>query len=131
MVSQTLKAEGALTRSEVKDRTAVVLGDERRLEVVIQLANVVGDHPARREGTDNDRAQFAAIDSLELERVSAPSLVIHGDVDTDVGPEHGAHAAAAIHGAEHLVMERGTHLCLYTHPDAELAQARAIRALRP
>jgi pimeloyl-ACP methyl ester carboxylesterase len=130
MVRQTLKAEGDLTREELKERTGIVLADDRRLELVLELANVIGDYPRRRAGIRNDRAGFAAIESLELERVRATTLVIHGSVDTDVPPEHGEYAAATIPGAQLLMMDRGTHLCLFTHPDAEAAQARVVEALR-
>jgi len=56
--------------------------------------------------------------------------LIHGTADTDVPPDHGDHAAATVPGAELLPMETGTHLCLYTHPDAAAAQARAVDVLQ-
>jgi pimeloyl-ACP methyl ester carboxylesterase len=74
--------------------------------------------------------RYAEISSLELERITAPTLVIHGTVDTDVPPAHGDRAAAAIPGAELIAMDRGTHLCLFTHPDAAAVQARAVEHLR-
>jgi pimeloyl-ACP methyl ester carboxylesterase len=129
-VSATLGAEGDLSRKELKELVAGVLDDEGQQQVVITMAEVAGDHERRREGVDNDWERFAEIDSLELERIVAPALVINGDSDADVPPEHSDHAAAAIPGAERLVMARGTHLCLYAHRDAEAAQARAIEKLK-
>ncbi len=42
---------------------------------------------------------------------------------------HGQNAADRIPGAELLVLETGTHLALWTHPDADAAQARVLALL--
>jgi pimeloyl-ACP methyl ester carboxylesterase len=94
------------------------------------MANVVADRAHRREGIENDLAPFAAIESLELEKINAPTLIISGTADIDVSPDHSTHAAETIPGAERLVLDRGTHLCLFVHPDANAAQARVIAKLR-
>ena len=130
MLAETLAAEGDLNRAELEALVSVVLEDERMREVVATIEAVVGDYPHRREGIDNDWTQFAAIGSLELDRIEAPTLVVHGDADADVSPAHGDHAARSIPGAEHLVLERGTHLCLFAHPEAEAAQTRVVAKLR-
>ena len=129
-VAATLKAEGDLSKDELKALTAEAMGDEPQREVVLTMADVVGDYAGRRDGIDNDWAQFGLITSLELERIATPALVVNGDADSDVPPAHSDFAAATIPGAERIVMERGTHLCLWVHPDAEATQARAIEVLR-
>jgi pimeloyl-ACP methyl ester carboxylesterase len=130
-ISSTIGAEGDLTRKELHERTAAVVGDERRLALVLAMARAAGDQSNRGDGIDNDLARFAEIDTLELERIAVPALIVAGDLDTDVPPAHSVHAAATIPGAEHLALERGTHLALWVHPDAETAQARAIALLAP
>jgi pimeloyl-ACP methyl ester carboxylesterase len=94
------------------------------------MARVVGDYMNRRAGIENDWLQFGGIDSLELEKIRTPTLVINGSADIDVPPLHSEYAAAKIPGAERLTMDRGTHLCLFVHPDAHIAQARAAAILR-
>jgi hypothetical protein len=42
----------------------------------------------------------------------------------------GDHAAAAIPGAEKIVMDAGTHLSLFAHPDAASLQAQVVAKLR-
>jgi pimeloyl-ACP methyl ester carboxylesterase len=130
IVTETLKAEGDLSKAELADLVADTFGDERKREFVLAMADVVGDYAHRGAGVENDWACFGEIESLELENVRAPSLVIHGTADSDVPPEHSNHAAAAIPGAERLVMNRGTHLCLFVHPDSAAAQATALATLR-
>jgi pimeloyl-ACP methyl ester carboxylesterase len=78
----------------------------------------------------NDEANYAAIETLELERISTPTLIVVGSADADVAPEHSHHAAATIPGAELLVMDRGTHLCLFVHQEAASAQARVVVHLK-
>ena len=115
---------------ELRALTAEALENESEREVVLTMAEVVGDREHRRAGVDNDVVRFGGIESLELERVSAPALIIHGSADSDVDPEHGERAARQIHGAEHLVMNDGTHLSLFVHPDARAAQARVLELMR-
>jgi pimeloyl-ACP methyl ester carboxylesterase len=129
-VSATLKAEGDLSREELKALVEEAMADEAQRDVVLTMANVVGDYAHRRAGMKNDEANYAAIETLELERISAPTLIVVGSADADVSPAHSEHAATTIPGAELLVMDRGTHLCLFVHPDAASAQARVVEQLR-
>lgn len=78
----------------------------------------------------DDLARFAEIESLELERIGVPTLIVGGDADSDVPPAHSDYAATTIPGAEHIVLSRGTHLALWVHAEAEAAQARAAALLR-
>jgi len=126
MVAETLKAEGDLSKEDLGNLVAEVLRDDGQLEVVLAMANVVGDYPHRSAGVENDWDRFGEIESLELRNVEARTLVINGTADTDVPPEHSEYAAATIPDAERLVMDRGTHLSLFVHPDSAAAQARVV-----
>jgi pimeloyl-ACP methyl ester carboxylesterase len=129
-VSATLKAEGDLSEDELRNLVAEVFEDDRELDVVLTMARIMGDYKNRRAGMENDWLRFDGIDFLELEKIKTPTLVINGSADIDVPPQHSAYAAARIPGAEHLIMDRGTHLCLFVHPEAHIAQARAAAILR-
>lgn len=129
LISSTLDAEGSLDKEQLEQRTKEVFADEDKRQFVLDLATTV-NFIGRRDGYDNDLAQFAAIESLELEKVPVPCLIVHGSIDTDVTPDHSAAAATAIPQAELLVLDGGTHLCFYTHPEATAAQARALATLR-
>ena len=129
-IRATLGAEGDLTRKELKAQVAEVLAEEEQAEVVLSMAGVVADYEHRREGIVNDRARFTEIESLDLDRIVAPTLIVVGDADVDVPPSHSDFAAATIPGAEKLTMDRGTHLSLFAHPDARAAQERVVSFLR-
>jgi pimeloyl-ACP methyl ester carboxylesterase len=129
-VEATLKAEGDLSKEELAALVKETMGDQASLDVVLTMAEVCGDYSHREAGVENDWEQFGRIDSLELERIDRPTLVIWGDADTDVPPSHSEHAAATIPGARKLVLERGTHLALFAHPEARKAQDRVVELLR-
>ena len=129
-ISSTLGAEGDVTKAERRELTDAALRDGAQREVVLGMARAVADHARRRTGIDNDREQFGLIESLELERIAAPTLLVHGDADTDVPLAHSEHAAVAIAGSELLVQPRGTHLSLYVHPGAADAQRRVVELFR-
>ena len=128
-IAQTLVAEGSLTKDELGTRVSDVLADEKKKRFVLDLDVTVSYRRPRKAGFENDVAQFRVIDSLGLEHIETPCLIVHGSADTDVIPAHGENAASTIPNAELLLRERGTHLCLYTHPDADAAQARALEYL--
>lgn len=130
LVKGTLSSEGDLTEEELEQRVAAVMADPERLELVQVVAGCVADRAHRAIGEDNDLEQFAAIETLELERIVAPTLIVQGSADTDVVPRYSDVAAASIPGNIRLTLDRGTHLALFVHPDAEAAQQEAIEHLR-
>jgi pimeloyl-ACP methyl ester carboxylesterase len=73
--------------------------------------------------------QLAEITTLELEKITAPTLVVQGTADGDLPPSQGYYAARTIPGAELLSLDTGTHLALYTHPDAAAAQTHVVEFL--
>jgi pimeloyl-ACP methyl ester carboxylesterase len=128
-VTSVLAAEGSLSRPLLKERVAHVMANPEKLDFVVGLGLTAEQTAERRIGYDNDIREFAAISSLELDRIAARTLVVHGTADSDVPYEHGAFAASQIPGAELLTLESGTHLAFYTHPDSDAAQRRAIALL--
>jgi pimeloyl-ACP methyl ester carboxylesterase len=71
----------------------------------------------RRAGFNNDMAMFPRLPVYPLERVAAPTLVLHGTADTVVSPEHAHFAASTIPGARLHMIEGGSHLCIVTHKE--------------
>lgn len=128
-VAGVLSGEADLTKEQLTQRIDEVFADPVKRAFVLALGATATQDRSRRAGYENDLAQFAAITSLELERITAPTLVVQGSADGDLPPADSAFAAATIPGAELLTLETGTHLALYTHPDSAAAQARVVDAL--
>ncbi|GAA4854695.1 alpha/beta fold hydrolase [Pseudonocardia benzenivorans] len=121
--------EGDLTPDQVAQRVDEILADPAKQRFVTDLGPTALPDGRRRAGYRNDLDRFAEITSLELERITVPTLVVQGTADADLPPEHGWYAARTIPGAELLSLDTGTHLALYTHPDAAAAQTHVVEFL--
>ena len=100
LVSATIASEGHLTKEQVAERVAQIMADPDKEEFTLDLAKAANHSGPRRDGFENDMRQFAAIESLELDRIGVPCLVVQGEADSDVDPEYSRYAAATIAGAE-------------------------------
>ncbi|MDA0180125.1 alpha/beta hydrolase [Solirubrobacter phytolaccae] len=130
LIDGTLKTEGTLTPEQRKARLAEILEDDVKRRFVLDLARTVDLGRARKAGYERDCRLFTEIETLELERITQPTLIVHGNADAELPVAHSVHAAAAIPNARLLTLETGTHLAFYAHPSAALAQAEAVRTLR-
>jgi pimeloyl-ACP methyl ester carboxylesterase len=124
-----IAGEGHLSDEQLTQRVEQVLADPAKRDFVLALGPTAVPDAHRRAGYRNDLEQFAAITSLELEKITAPTLVVQGTADSDLPPEQSTFASETIPGAELLTLDAGTHLALYTHPDATTAQKRVVEFL--
>jgi pimeloyl-ACP methyl ester carboxylesterase len=74
-----------------------------------------------RVGTSNDVKQLINQQSIELERIHVPTLVLHGTHDVIVPPIVADDNAAKIPQAQQIRIAGGTHLMMATHAD-EISQ---------
>ena len=130
MADGELAGEGRLTDEQLTQRVEEVLADPAKRDLALALGPTAVPDAHRRAGYRNDLGRFAAITSLELEKITAPTLVVQGTADSDLPPADSTFAADSIPGAELLTLDTGTHLALYTHPDADAAQTRVVDFLR-
>ena len=128
-VTGVLSSEGTLSRKMLKERVAHVMNSPAKRDFVVGLGLTAEQTAERRIGYDNDVREFDGIVDLELEKVSVPTLLVHGTADSDVPYEHSENAAAKIPDSELVSMDTGTHLAFYTHPESDDVQARAIDLL--
>jgi len=126
MISDFVGTEGYLTSKELHERVKQVVADPEKLKSVKVICNAINPYGLRKAGVDNDLIQLAGIDNLPLSEIKAPSLIIHGTADADVQFSDGDHAASTIAAAQHLWINRGTHLCFWLSPQATEAQEQAV-----
>lgn len=129
-VAGTLGAEGALSKSELKELTASVTADPKKSEFVLALSLMASHVPPRKLGIGNDQRNYASITDLELPRVQAPVLLIHGDVDRDVDLANSQFAAENLPNATLEVIPKGGHISFWIDPDADVLQQHAVTFLR-
>jgi pimeloyl-ACP methyl ester carboxylesterase len=121
LVKSTLGAEGDLSKEQLRELTEAVFHDDARRDFVLSLAVIVA---GRKHGLDNDMQQFPQIGDLELGLIRTPTLLVHGDADSDVPPDYSAFALAAIDGAQLLRVEHGTHVATWTDLTCDAIQSR-------
>jgi pimeloyl-ACP methyl ester carboxylesterase len=72
----------------------------------------------RRDGIENDAVQLRQLDPLPLERLTTPTLVVHGTADDTIPFAEAEAAAARIPGARLVKIEGGTHVTTPVMADA-------------
>lgn len=120
LVSATLGSEGDLSKGQLKELAEYVFNDPAKRDFVVSLSQTVAD---RKVGLANDQRQFALIEDLELDKVQAPTLLVHGSRDSDVPLRHSEFAASQIHAAQLVEMDLGTHICVFADPSSAEIQA--------
>lgn len=130
VVEEALSGEGAVRGEELRKLTQRVMADPEQRQLILEIALTVNTSGKRRAGWQNDVANFARIDSLELGSVKCPVLLVHGDADTDASIEYSRSAHAELPNSTLIVMEQGTHLAFYAHPEAADVQEQARRWLQ-
>ncbi|KAH0365347.1 alpha/beta hydrolase fold protein, partial [Aureobasidium melanogenum] len=125
IVAQALEQEGSLEGDELQTQIKHVLADSSQRQLVLDTAVTMNIGNERKAGWDNDMANFAAIDRLDLEQIECPVLLVHGDADTDAPFHYSQDAHERLRDSEFLTIPRGTHLGFYAHPQARDMQARA------
>lgn len=129
-ISATLAAEGKLSKPELKELTAAVAADPKKSSFVAALSLMASQTPPRKIGIGNDKQNYAAIVDLELDAVTAPVLLFHGDADLDVDPTNSDRAAATLANAKLEVMSKGGHISFWIAPDSDAMQERTVQFLR-
>ena len=129
LVKSTVGEEGDLSKAELKELTEEIWDDEVKRRFVLGLADTV-TFQGRKAGLDNDHAIFPTIEDMQLSRITAPTLLVHGTVDTDVAPEYSDFALGAIPGAEIVRVEGGTHIAVWTDPTSGALHEQIVAFLR-
>ena len=87
-------------------------------EAMEQIAATARYRPQSAAGYGRQlRASLAHNVADELRRISAPTLVVHGDLDPLIPPANGAHLAAHIPGARHLIYSGVGHIPIVERAD--------------
>ncbi|KQS08602.1 hypothetical protein ASG04_06370 [Curtobacterium sp. Leaf183] len=129
VVGGAVSGVSRLRGRRLKDHVEGVLDDDDRRAFLLDMAATGNSSGAHRAGWENDLRTFAAIESLQLDRVTAPVLVLHGDADTEVDVSHSTRAASEVPDAELVLLPGGTHFALWDHVDAAAVQARVAEHL--
>ncbi len=98
-----------------RDLLAQIKPDQEKMDLLSTLFQTTFPASPRREGMINDMGQAAIFPPYPLERITAPTLVIHAIDDPIVPFELGEFTARSIPGAQFLKLDQGGHFCCVTH----------------
>lgn len=127
LVKSTLAEEGKLSKGDAAALVEHVWEDPQKREFVLELSATIS---GRKAGLKNDHERFPDLPDLQLGKVQAPVLLVHGTVDTDVPPSYSDYANERLATAELLPVENGTHLAVWTDPKSGVVQDRIVSHLR-
>lgn len=120
----TIEMESSLDRAEIRKLVSDIMKEERRVAVLEDMVKAMSPEELRMKGMENDVAQLEKVRDLPLGRIKAPTLIIHGTSDADVPPDHASFAAAAIPGAELMLVKGGFHVMILTDSADEITARR-------
>jgi len=135
VVGGALASEGSVRGAELRTLTRQAMADPEQRRLILEVALTANTAGEREAGWRNDVANFARIGSIDLDldlslgRVRCPVLLVHGDADTDASVDYSRSAHAELPDSTIVVMEHGTHLAFYAHPQAHEVQEQAHKWL--
>lgn len=119
-----LSIESTYDRSAIMRCANEVMRRPKQVQLFTHLVDTVVPYDVRKQGQDNDLAQFACLPSYPLDRIAAPALVIHSPYDGDVPFAHGEHAATMIPDAELFAVPAAGHFLWLTDDADRVASKR-------
>ena len=126
IIKEILDVEGDLNPEELRERVEHIFDDPAKYEFIMSLYKSMYPMSKRKEGLWNDVDTEAAIDKIEVGKITCPALIVHADRDNDVVMAHAEYAVSEIPGAKLHLIEGGTHFGFWVSDHADEAQQRAI-----
>ena len=129
-LSTALAGIGYLPKDTLKPYVEHVLGTPEKLAFMKGIMDTMYPYSVRKAGNENDMKQFRTMKPLPFDKISCPTLVIHGTLDADVKFYDGVRAYEHVKGANRYWIEGGDHLAFWLSLDAKKAQAFALDFLK-
>jgi pimeloyl-ACP methyl ester carboxylesterase len=109
LIRSLLNASDELPRAKAKERLSYVLRHPDQMSFFRRVAASGMPLSVRQTGLKNDLHQFAGLPVYPLERLTCPTLVVHGRADGNVPLAHAEFVAGTIPNAELFAMEDCGH----------------------
>lgn len=99
-----------LSDEQKDDLAESILVNTTKLDMLGKILLSMGPNSLLKVGTFNDIEHYAAMPPMSLEKITAPTLILHGTADGDVPAEDAIYAASKIAGSELYWVENGIHV---------------------
>lgn len=126
VVAGTLNETSTFSDEQKSERVAYIMRTKGVRRFFEAMFETTFPYERRMPGTTNDALATRDME-ITFDRITAPTLIVHGTQDGDVSFEHGENAAARIPGARHHWLPDEDHLAFWLSPRSEDAQ-RVARA---
>ena len=115
-VSQAMP-EKALAAAVGEDYVEVVRDDPDKYKAFAEFLNSMALLSRRREGTLNDGRQFASFTGHPFEKITVPTLILHGSKDDFAPLAQQVYLSETLPNSEYIEIEGGTHFMMISHSD--------------
>jgi pimeloyl-ACP methyl ester carboxylesterase len=115
IVAGTLNETSTFTAEQKKQRIDHILGDAQVKTFFQAMFETTFPYEKRWPGTDNDALQARNL-HLPFDRITAPTLIVHGTRDGDVPIDDSEYATTRIRGAQHHWASDEDHLGFWLSP---------------
>lgn len=129
VLSGTLDETSTFTTAQKEQRVEEVMRDDTVRAFFEAMVRTTFPYHLRMPGTRNDAEQQRDM-NLPFDRITAPTLIVHGTLDGDVPFTDGAEAATRIGTAQHHWMRDEDHLGFWLGPGRVPAQDAVRTFLR-
>jgi pimeloyl-ACP methyl ester carboxylesterase len=127
--SEIFKSESYFTKNQLRKHVNYVTTDDDAKKFMQAFMNSMNPYNTRKPGTENDMELYRLLTHLEVEKITVPSLIIHGTHDADVKFYDGVYAYENIKNAQRYWIEEGSHLGFWLSEDSKNAQSYAQKFL--
>ncbi len=122
----TIEMESSLDRDAARKLMDSIMKDPGRAKVLTGMMKSMSPGELRRDGMENDLEQLKKVDALPLNKITAPTLIIHGTDDADVPAADAELAANTIPCAELYLVHGGFHIMALTDMIGEITHKRVV-----
>jgi pimeloyl-ACP methyl ester carboxylesterase len=124
ILKSVIEIESTLDEKQVEMIVSHIMNNPKKERILIGLIKSMSPASLRRAGLENDLKQLERLEDLQLERITTPTLIIHGIHDADVPFAHAEFAAKSIPKAELLSIEDGFHIMSLCDCDNEVTEKK-------
>ncbi len=129
VMQELIKSNSVLTTEEIEEQVNFALEDQAQMSMMYRIISSMSNYSRRKKGVENDIAQFTQLNALPLEKITCPTLIVHGTHD-NLHFYQAAQAKDRIQNAEYLWVEKGSHFNAWIHPEASKIQHQVISFLK-
>jgi len=131
VIKEFLETESSLDEHEIGKRVKEIMNDDDRYKFFKTLFNTMySKWSERKNGFKNDMKIFNVHEKLPLSNINCPSLIMHGENDSDLPDTHSKYASSAIKNSELYYIKGGSHVGFWMADSAKETQVYTLNWLK-